>query len=247
MIEFFGVSKRYPGGGTALEDVSFRIPAGQFAYLKGPSGAGKSTLLRLIFRELTPSAGRIVVNGRNVTALPDQQVPYLRRTIGIVFQDYCLIGRKTVFENVSYLPRILGMPMSERRRLARLTLGRVGLEHRLDSFPHELAGGEQQRVAIARALINEPELLVADEPTGNLDPGLSEEILRLFVEIHRRGTTILLATHDPNIVHRPGDRILVLEQGRLVRDRWLAGTDGATGTRAAGRPPAGAASVPEGT
>ncbi len=237
----------YPGGPTALDDVSFQIPAGQFAYLKGPSGAGKSTLLRLIFRQLRPTAGRILVDGRNVAALPERKIPYLRRTLGIVFQECCLIGRKTVFENVSYLPRILGVPARERRRQARLTLARVGLEHRMDSFPHELSGGERQRVAIARALIKEPPLLVADEPTGNLDPGLSEEILRLFVEAHRRGTTVLLATHDPNIFHRPGDRILTLDRGRLVQDRVLSGASGVSGARGGARfPPAEAGAAREG-
>jgi cell division transport system ATP-binding protein len=237
VIQFFGVSKSYGENRPALEEVSFRIRAGQFVFLKGASGAGKSTLLKLIFREETPSSGRILVNGRNVAALPRKKIPYLRRTIGVVFQDFSLIARKTVFENVCYLPKILGASLRQQKRLVHLTLSRVGLAHRMDAFPHELSGGEQQRVAIARALINEPEILVADEPTGNLDPGLSDEILRLFVEINQRGTTVVFATHDPNIFHRPGDRILVLERGRLVRDRVIAGPADRLGVRGDARLP----------
>jgi cell division transport system ATP-binding protein len=247
VIQFFGVSKSYGEERPALDDVSFRIPAGQFVFLKGASGAGKSTLLRLIFREATPTKGRILVNGRNVAALPRKKIPYLRRTIGVVFQNFSLIDRKTVFENVCYLPKILGATLRQQKRLVHLTLSRVGLAERMDAFPHELSGGEQQRVAIARALINEPEILVADEPTGNLDPGLSDEILRLFVEINQRGTTVVFATHDPNIFHRPGDRILVLERGRLVRDRVMAGPTDSSGVRGDARlPPPGALLQPEG-
>ena len=246
MIEFFGVSKSYGDNRPALDGVSFRIPAGQFVFLKGSSGAGKSTLLKLIFREETPTDGRILVNGRNVAALPRKKIPYLRRTIGVVFQEFSLIARKTVFENVCYLPRILGATMRQQKRLVHLTLNRVGLSERMDAFPHELSGGEQQRVAIARALINEPEILVADEPTGNLDPGLSEEILRLFVEINQRGTTVVFATHDPNIFHRPGDRILVLDQGRLVRDRLMSSPSESSGVRGDVRlPPPDAVMMPE--
>lgn len=247
MIQFFGVSKRYGEDRPALEDVSFRIPAGQFVFLKGASGAGKSTLLKLIFREETPTDGRILVNGRNVAALPRKKIPYLRRTIGVVFQEFSLIARKTVFENVCYLPKILGATVRQQKRLVHLTLNRVGLAHRMDAFPHQLSGGEQQRVAIARALISEPEILVADEPTGNLDPGLSDEILRLFVEINQRGTTVVFATHDPNIFHRPGDRILVLDQGSLVRDRVMAGAADSSRVRGDTRlPPTDAVPTPEG-
>lgn len=220
MIQFFGVTRKYARS-TALDDVSFDILKGQFVFLKGPSGAGKTTLLRLIYRDEVPTLGRILVNGRNVAAIPRKKIPFLRRTIGVVFQEFGLIPRKTVFENVAYLPRILGMSYRRQRKLAYRTLNRVGLAHRMSSFPDELSGGEQQRVAIARALINEPEILLADEPTGNLDPDLSQEILRLFVEINRRGTTVLLATHDPLIAHRVGDRMLVLERGRLLRDQLI--------------------------
>jgi len=218
VIQFFHVSKRYPGGQQALDEVSFEVPKGQFAFITGASGAGKTTLLRLIFREETPSDGQIIVNGRNVSAIPETKIPYLRRSIGVVFQDFRLIPRKTVAENVTYLPKILGMGQREQRRLAYRTLKRVGLAHRMSAFPAELSGGEQQRVAIARALINEPEILVADEPTGNLDPDLSAEIFRLFLEINIRGTTVMIATHDRDLLARIGRRVLTLDRGKLVGD-----------------------------
>ena len=225
MIQFFNVSKHYPGGQTALADVSFEIPRGQFVFLTGPSGAGKTTLLKMIFREEVPSEGQIVVNGRNVSSIPRRKIPYLRRTLGIVFQDFRLIPRKTVFENVTYLPRILGRDSKTQKRMAYQALRRVGLAHRLNAFPLELSGGEQQRVALARALINEPEILIADEPTGNLDPELSAEILRLFLEINLRGTTLVIATHDRETIRRVGRRVLTLEAGSLTGDEELEGID----------------------
>jgi cell division transport system ATP-binding protein len=218
VIHFFHVTKRFFSGQTGLDDVSFDIERGEMVFLTGPSGAGKSTLLKLIFREETPSQGQVLVNGRNVGSLPHSKVPYLRRTIGVVFQDFRLIPRKTVFENVSYLPRILGIGASERRRLAYQTLRRVGLAHRLNAFPMELSGGEKQRVAIARALINEPEIVLADEPTGNLDPDLAQEIMEVFYEINQRGTTVLFATHDRDLLSRANRRVLMLAGGRLVHD-----------------------------
>jgi cell division transport system ATP-binding protein len=225
LIQFFNVSKRFPGGQAALEEVTFDIARGQFVFLTGASGAGKTTLLRLIFREEVPSAGQIVVNGRNVASVPPSKIPYLRRTIGVVFQDFRLIARKTVFENVTYLPRVLGIDSRRQRQLAYQALRRVGLAHRLNAFPPQLSGGEQQRVAIARALINEPDILIADEPTGNLDPDLSREILRLFLEVNLRGTTVVLATHDRDTIQRVGRRVLTLDRGRLVSDTVIAGTE----------------------
>ncbi len=219
MIQFLSVSKKFAGGAAALREVSFKLERGDFAFLRGASGAGKSTLLRLIYRETEPTSGQILVNGRNVSLIPRKKVPFLRRTIGVVFQDFRLIPRRTIFENISYLPQILGMGLQERKRLAYQTLRRVGLAHRMNSFPLQLSGGEQQRVAIARALINQPEILIADEPTGNLDPELSWEIMRLFVEINGKGTTVLLATHDPGFVRAIGGRVLSLDRGRLVGDR----------------------------
>jgi cell division transport system ATP-binding protein len=225
VIQFFHVGKTYPGGQTALDGVTFDIPRGDFVFLTGASGAGKTTLLRMIFREEVPSTGQIVVNGRNVASIPPSKIPYLRRTIGVVFQDFRLIPRKTVFENVSFLPRILGLSGKEQKRLAYQALRRVRLAHRMNAFPMELSGGEQQRVAIARALINEPDILIADEPTGNLDPDLSREILRLFLEVNLRGTTVLLATHDRETIHRIGRRVLTLDHGRLASDQTLEGTE----------------------
>ena len=225
LIQFFHVSKRFPGGQAALEEVTFDIARGQFVFLTGASGAGKTTLLRLIFREEVPSAGQIVVNGRNVASVPPSKIPYLRRTIGVVFQDFRLIARKTVFENVTYLPRVLGLDARQQRRLAYQALRRVGLAHRLNAFPPQLSGGEQQRIAIARALINEPDILIADEPTGNLDPDLSREILRLFLQVNLRGTTVVLATHDRDTIQRVGRRVLTLDRGRLVSDTVIAGTE----------------------
>jgi cell division transport system ATP-binding protein len=220
LIQFFHVSKCYPGGqSAALQDVSFEIERGQFVFLTGASGAGKTTLLRLVFREEVPSEGHILVGGRNVSAMPRSKIPYLRRTIGVIFQDFKLIPRRTVFENVAYLPRILGLDHGQQRRLAYDTLRRVGLAHRLNAFPPELSGGEKQRVAIARALINEPEILLADEPTGNLDPDLSREILELLLEVHVRGTTVVVATHDRELIASLAKRVLVLDRGRLVEDR----------------------------
>jgi len=225
VIQFFQVTKRYPGGQSALDRVSFHIPRGQFVFLTGASGAGKTSLLRLIFRADVPTEGQILVNGRNVSSIPPRKIPYLRRAIGVVFQDFRLIPRKTVFENVTYLPRILGVELTARKKMAYQALRRVGLAHRLNSFPQELSGGEQQRVAIARALINEPEILIADEPTGDLDPDLSWEILRLFLEVNLRGTTVLLATHDRDMIQRVGRRVLTLDAGRLAADQELVGTD----------------------
>jgi cell division transport system ATP-binding protein len=224
VIRFFNVSKRYPGGQSALAGLSFHIPRGEFVFLTGPSGAGKTTLLKLIFRQEAPSEGQILVNGRNVSSIPRSKIPYLRRTMGVVFQDFRLIGRKTVLENVTFLPQVLGVDREGRRRLAYEALRRVGLADRAGAFPPQLSGGEQQRVAIARAIINQPELLVADEPTGNLDPDLSWEILRLFLAINQRGTTVVVATHDRDTIARLGGRVLTLAGGRLAGDQVLSGT-----------------------
>ena len=215
MIQLFGVTKKYGTFRDALVDVSFRIDAGEFVFLTGPSGAGKSTLLRLLFLEEPPSAGQIIVNGRNIGVLPQSQIPHLRRTMGVVFQDFKLIGRKTVFENIAFVQNVLGLARVEQKRRAYHVLKRVGLHHLMNAYPDELSGGEQQRVAIARAIVNEPTVLLADEPTGNLDPVLAEEIMRLFVEINIRGTTVVVATHDVEMIRRMGKRTLTLERGHL--------------------------------
>ncbi len=222
MIEFFHVTKRYTTGQLGLADLTLKIDRGQLVFLTGVSGAGKTTFLKLIYREEVPSEGNILVNGRNVSSLPRNKIPYLRRTIGVVCQDFRLIQRKTIFENVIYLPRILGLDLKSQKQLAYETLRQVGLAHRMSAFPLQLSGGEQQRVAIARALINQPEILLADEPTGNLDPGLSAEILRLFLEINQQGATIIFATHDRRLIERIGRRVITLDQGRLVSDQILS-------------------------
>jgi cell division transport system ATP-binding protein len=224
LIELYNVSKRYPGGQMGLSDVSLKIPKGQLVFLTGASGAGKSTFLKLIYCEEIPTEGNILVNGRNVSSLPRNKIPYLRRTIGVVFQNFRLIPRKTVFENVAYLPRILGLDRKSQKKLAYETLRQVGLAHRINAFPLQLSGGEQQRVAIARALMNQPEILLADEPTGNLDPELSEEILRLLLDINLRGTTVIFATHDRDLITRVGHRVLTLREGSLADDRELPST-----------------------
>jgi cell division transport system ATP-binding protein len=227
VIQLFRVSKDYGRFRHALIDVSCTIERGEFVFLTGPSGAGKSTFLKLLFRDESPSAGQIVVNGRNIGVLPPSQIPYFRRTVGVVFQDFKLIGRKTVFENVAFVQNVLGLPRAEQRRRAYQVLKRVGLHHQMNALPEELSGGEQQRVAIARAIVNEPTLLLADEPTGNLDPALAEEIMRLFGEINIRGTTVLVATHDIELIRRMGKRVLTLERGHL-RDHEVLARDAPT-------------------
>ncbi len=229
MIQFFHVTKRYPNGQIGLEDVTFRIPRSQFVFLTGASGAGKSTLLKLIYRGLLPTVGQILVNGRNLASIPRRKVPYLRRTIGTVFQEFRLIGRRTVLENVSYLPRILGASPRQRRQVAEEALDRVHLKDRIDDLPEHLSAGEQQRVAIARALVSRPEILIADEPTGNLDPDLSREIFGLFREVNEAGTTVLLATHDRHLVEEAGGRVLHLAGGRLASGGDEVGGGGAPG------------------
>jgi cell division transport system ATP-binding protein len=224
MIQLFRVSKEYGRFRHALSDVSCTVGRGEFVFLTGPSGAGKSTFLKLLFREEPPTSGQILVNGRNIGVLPASQVPYFRRTIGVVFQDFRLIARKSVFENIAFVQNVLGLPRAEQKRRAYQVLKRVGLHHQMNAYPDELSGGEQQRIAIARAIVNEPTLLLADEPTGNLDPVLSEEIMRLFGEINIRGTTVVVATHDVELIRRMGKRVLTLERGRLrERDREREG------------------------
>ena len=226
MIRFFHVSKSYPSGSLALSDVSFHVEKGEFAFLTGPSGAGKTTLLRLILREEPPTEGSITINGRNVAAMPARDVPYLRRQIGVVFQDFKLIQSRTILENLTLVQEAVGLPAGQHRARALKVLSQVSLQHKMNAYPLQLSGGEQQRVAIARALVNEPLLLLADEPTGNLDPDLSQEIIALLKEINARGTTVLIATHDRDLIRRMGRRVLRLSAGRLVEPAEAAAAQG---------------------
>jgi len=216
MIEAQKISKMYSRGVYALRELSLRIDKGEFVFLTGPSGAGKSTLLRLLLRQEIPSEGRLVVGGRDLARLSLRQVQAYRRSLGFVFQDFKLLPNKTVLDNVAFVPRVLGMAAAQQQRRTFQVLKWVGLQHRMNAFPMELSGGEQQRIAIARALVNDPVIILADEPTGNLDPDLSLEIMNLFREINARGTTVLVATHDRELIRRVGRRTLTLDHGSAV-------------------------------
>ena len=215
MIEAINLSKLYGRGVYALRDLTLRVDKGEFVFLTGPSGAGKSTLLRLLLRRDVPTDGQLVVNGRDLASLSANEVQAYRRSLGFVFQDFKLIKPKTVFENITFVPRVLGQPVDQQRKKAFQVLKWVGLQHRINAYPIELSGGEQQRVAIARALINDPALILADEPTGNLDPDLALEVMNLFREINAKGTTVLVATHDRELIRRVGKRTITLEHGLL--------------------------------
>jgi cell division transport system ATP-binding protein len=216
MIEARSVSKMYGRGVYALHDLSLRVDKGEFVFLTGPSGAGKSTLLRLLLRQDVPSEGEMIVGGRNLAQLTAGQVQSYRRSLGFVFQDFKLLQRKTVLENVAFVPRVLGMELTQQQRRTFQVLKWVGLQHRMNAYPQELSGGEQQRIAIARALVNDPVIILADEPTGNLDPDLSLEIMNLLREVNARGTTVVVATHDRELIRRVGRRALTLDHGRVV-------------------------------
>lgn len=216
MIEAHRLSKVYRRGVYALRDLSLTIDKGEFLFLTGPSGAGKSTLLRLLLREELPSEGDVVVAGRSLASLSRPEVQAYRRSLGFVFQDFRLIQRLTVFQNVAFVMRVLGIPVSTQQRRTFQVLKWVGLQHRMNALPEELSGGEQQRIAIARALVNEPQLVLADEPTGNLDPDLSLEIMNLLREVNARGTTVLVATHDRELIRRVGRRAVTLDHGRIA-------------------------------
>lgn len=216
MIETQSLAKMYGRGMYAVRDLSLKVGKGEFAFLTGPSGAGKSTLLRLLLLEERPTEGEIIVGGRNLSQLSRNEIQDYRRTVGFVFQDFKLIASKTIFDNVSFVLKVLGQPIEQQRRRTYQVLKWVGLQHRLNAFPEELSGGEQQRVAIARALVNEPHLVLADEPTGNLDPDLSLEIMNLFRDMNARGTTVLVATHDRELIKWVNRRVIHLEHGLMT-------------------------------
>jgi cell division transport system ATP-binding protein len=219
MIQMYHVDLRYTGGTYGLRDISLTLERGEFVFLTGSSGAGKTSLLRLLFGAEQPSAGQILVAGRNITRMKAAQVPALRRQIGVIFQDFKLLPERTVFDNVAIALEIAGTAKREIRTRVWSLLKRLGLGHRIDHRPRTLSGGEQQRVAIARALVNDPPLLLADEPTGNLDPGLALDIMDIIADAHARGTTVIVATHDPTLLERYRHRRIVLDAGRLVADR----------------------------
>jgi len=218
LIQLFNVSKTYEREQSALADITLQIEKGEFVYLTGPSGAGKSTLLKLICCAERPSRGQILMDGRNITLLGDRSIPYLRRNLGIVFQDFKLLTRRTVFENVSFPLEVQGRRRMDVSKKVYQVLKQVGLEHRLTHYPLQLSGGEQQRVAVARALVVDPLVLLADEPTGNLDPDVTLDIMELFKGANARGTTIVMATHDRGLIWQYPRRVLTLEEGRLSGD-----------------------------
>ena len=216
MIETHHLSKVYSRGLYALRDLTLTIEKAEFVFLTGPSGAGKSTFLRLLLLQEHPSEGEVFVNGQNLDTLNRREIQEYRRGIGFIFQDFKLIPSRTVLENISFVPEVLGVPAAQQRRRAFQVLKWVGLQHRMNAYPHDLSGGEQQRIAIARALVNDPVLVIADEPTGNLDPDLSLEIMNLLREINAGGTTVLVATHDRELIRLVGRRTITLDQGKVV-------------------------------
>ena len=218
MIEFKNVSKVYNNGTEALRNLSLSIAKGEFVFIVGSSGAGKSTFLKLIMREEVPNSGEIVVNGRKLSTVRKRDVPYLRRTMGIVVQDFRLIDKMTVYDNVAFAMHIVGASDREIRKRVPYVLGLVGLEKKMDNHPAELSGGEQQRVGLARALVNNPSMIIADEPTGNVDPAMSYEIVELLTEINRRGTTVLMVTHEHDLVKRFPRRVIEIQGGTVVGD-----------------------------
>jgi len=218
VIQLFHVTKEYPGDGPALQDVSLAVDKGEFVFLTGASGAGKSTLLKLIFCDEPATSGQLLLFGKNVAKIRGSSVPFVRRNIGVVFQDFKLLALRTVAENVALPLEVRGMPEKEIRRRVRALLRSVGLEHRADKFPASLSGGEQQRVAVVRALAADPALLLADEPTGNLDPDRTLEVMDLLYNANARGTTVVVATHDRSLLERYKKRVILLERGRLVSD-----------------------------
>lgn len=218
LIQLQNVTKTYETGAKALIDITLRVRKGEFVFLVGPSGAGKSTLTKLLYREEVPSRGQIILDGKNVVRMRHREVPYLRRKIGMVFQDFRLLPRKTVAENVAFALEVIGASNKDIRRSVPAVLNLVGLTEKAGAFPDQLSGGEQQRVCVARAIVNNPLLLIADEPTGNLDPETSWELMKLFMDINRRGTTIIMATHAWDIVDDMKKRVIEMSGGRIVRD-----------------------------
>jgi cell division transport system ATP-binding protein len=223
IIELSDVTKVYPGGHLALERISMSIGRGEFVFLVGPTGCGKSTLIKLLIRELDPTEGEVRIAGRDIGALPEAKIPYLRRNVGTVFQDFKLLPNRTVYDNVAYALQVIGAGRAEIREKVPQTLRLVGLSTKVHSYPDQLSGGEQQRVSIARAFVNHPPLLLADEPSGNLDPVTSIGIMQLLYRINRTGTTVLVVTHDREMVDKMRRRVIELYEGRVIRDETTGG------------------------
>ena len=223
MIHMRNICKTYDTGAVALDNVNIDIAKGEFVFIVGASGAGKSTFIKMLFREELPTSGKLLVNGHDVINMERKEVPYLRRGLGVIFQDYRLLPDKTVFENVAFAMQVIEAPRRIMQRSVNAVLDVVGLRDKYRSFPSQLSGGEQQRVAIARAIVNDPAIVIADEPTGNLDPETSWEIMDIFQRINKAGTTIVMATHDRNIVDAMKKRVIAIEDGRIVRDQLRGG------------------------
>ena len=218
MIDFQNVTKTYDNGTEAIRGIDLKIEDGEFVFLVGPSGSGKSTIINLLTAELTPTSGSIHINGFELEGIKKKQIPYLRRTVGVIFQDFRLIEKKTVYQTVAFAMRVIGAPEREIRKRVPYVLDLVGLGEKSKSYPDELSGGEQQRVAVARALINNPAMIVADEPTGNLDPGKSLEIMLLLEQINALGTTVLVVTHEADMVDRFHKRVIAINEGKVISD-----------------------------
>ena len=223
MIHMRNICKTYDTGAVALDNVNIDIAKGEFVFIVGASGASKSTFIKMLFREELPTSGKLLVNGHDVINMDRKEVPYLRRGLGVIFQDYRLLPDKTVFENVAFAMQVIEAPRRIMQRSVNAVLDVVGLRDKYRSFPSQLSGGEQQRVAIARAIVNDPAIVIADEPTGNLDPETSWEIMDIFQRINKAGTTIVMATHDRNIVDAMKKRVIAIEDGRIVRDQLRGG------------------------
>ena len=223
MIHMKNVTKVYENGAVALNNINVDIRKGEFVFLVGSSGAGKSTFIKMLFREVLPSSGILTVNGRDVIRMANKEVPYLRRSLGVIFQDYRLLPEKTVYENISFAMQVIEAPRRLMQRSVNSVLDIVGLRDKYKCFPHQLSGGEQQRVAIARAIVNNPSIVIADEPTGNLDPETSWGIMDIFQRINAAGTTIVMATHDKTIVDAMQRRVIAIEDGQIVRDEAQGG------------------------
>lgn len=225
MIRLQNVSKTYPNGTGAMDNVTLNIAKGEFVFIVGSSGSGKSTLIKTLIKEVEPSSGKIIVNNKDITKLKRRHIPYLRRDIGIVFQDFRLLPNKTVYDNVAFAMQVVEASPREIRRTVPVTLGLVGIAKKFRSYPHQLSGGEQQRVALARAIVNNSPILIADEPTGNLDPETAWEIMKLLQDINSRGVTVVIATHEKEIVNTLRKRVIEIVDGKIIRDTCEGGYD----------------------